>query len=221
RVTKPSAVISSNFISTAIFACSAFVTACDASDNCSVSNTPLLSASFISGDVTDVILSNLLCNTSLPVVPSGMVFNLFFADCLITFNPKISLSFSAASLGVTNPSSVISDNFVSTATFAFSTSAMLCEISNHLSVSNTSLLSASFTSGAVTVAMLCSRVFVSCCAIVPLGTLVIFACAVGFALSNVGINASPSAFSSGATDPSDDTSTNVVSTTVFACSAVT
>ena len=118
-------MISANFISTAIFACSAFVTACDASDNCSVSNTPLLSASFISGDVTDVILSNLLCNTSLPGVPSGTVFNLFFADCLITFNPKISLSISAASLGVTKPSNVISDNFLSTDAFAFSTSSMI------------------------------------------------------------------------------------------------
>ena len=118
-------MISVKFLSTAFFAISAASIAFSASDNCSISKIPLLSASFTSGDVTDVILSNLLCNTSLPGMPSGIVFNLFFADCLITFNPKISLSISAASLGVTKPSNVISDNFLSTDAFAFSTSSMI------------------------------------------------------------------------------------------------
>ena len=73
-VTNPSDVTSANFASTAVFACSALVTACVASDNWSVSKTPLPSASFTSGDVTDAMLSNLVCKSSLPAVPFGTLF---------------------------------------------------------------------------------------------------------------------------------------------------
>src|SRR5699024_11538570 len=53
--TKLSDVISANLLSTAFLACSTASIACSASDNCSVSSTPLLSVSFTSGAVTESI----------------------------------------------------------------------------------------------------------------------------------------------------------------------
>ncbi len=111
-VTNPSAVTSANFVSTAAFVCSAFTTACVASDNCSVSSTPLLSASFTSGDVTDVISFILFRNKSLLVRPFGRASNTCIADDLAFSISTFILSISAFSSGVTNWSCVTSPSFI-------------------------------------------------------------------------------------------------------------
>src|SRR5699024_7879549 len=184
-VIRPSDVTSVNLLSTAVFACSAFATACDASDNCSVSNTPLLSASFTSGDVTDAILSNLLCSSSLPVVPFGTLPNFSFAVCFAFSNVWSNASTSAFSSDVTKPSDVTSATFVSTAVFACSALFTAWSASDNWSVSSTPLLSASFTSGDVTDVMLSSLLCKSVLPAVPFGTLSSLSLAVCFAVSNV------------------------------------
>src|SRR5699024_4787212 len=218
-VTKPSAIISDNFVSTDVFACSAFDTACSASDNCSVSKTPLLSESFTSGDVTDVILSTLVCKLILLAVPFGTLLSFSCTICFALSNVLINASTSAFSSGVTKPSVVISASFVSTAVFACSAFATACDASDNCSVSKTPLLSVSFTSGDTTDAILLNLVCKSVLPAVPFGTLSSFSLASCFAFSNVWINASTSAFSSGVTRPSAMISVNFVSTVAFTCSA--
>src|SRR5699024_1866060 len=180
-VTKPSDVISDNFVSTAAFVCSAFTTACVASDNCSVSKTPLLSTSFTSGDVTEVILSSLVCKSVLPAVLDGTLFTFSWAVCFDASNAWINASTSAFSSGVTKPSDVTSVSLLSTTVFACSAFATACVASDNCSVSKTPLLSTSFTSGDVTDAMLSNLVCSSPLPAVPFGTLFIFS----FAVSNV------------------------------------
>ena len=74
-LTKLSAVISDNLLSAACLACSTASIACSASDNCSVSLTPLLSRSFTSGVVTEPIWFKRVCKFALPGVPLGTLFN--------------------------------------------------------------------------------------------------------------------------------------------------
>ena len=118
-------------MSTAVFACSAFATACVASDNCSVSKTPLLSTSFTSGDVTDKMLSSLVCCSVLPSVLAGTLFIFSCAVCFALSNAWINASTSAFSSDVTRPSVVISDSFVSTAVFTCSAFATACDASDN------------------------------------------------------------------------------------------
>ena len=113
-------MISVNFVSTVTFAFSALTTACVASNNWSVSNLPLLSASFTSGDVTEAMLSNLVWRSPLPAVPFGTLSSFSFAVCFALSNAWINASTSAFSSGVNSPSEVISDNLVSTTVFACS-----------------------------------------------------------------------------------------------------
>src|SRR5699024_7374273 len=218
-VTKLSVFISVNFVSTAVFACSAFFTASVASDNCSISNTPLPSASFTFGDVTDVILSSLVCNSVLPAVPFGTLFSFSFAVCFAFSNVLINASTSAFSSCVTKLSVFISFPLLSTSVFACSAFITASVASDNCSISNTPLPSASFTSGDVTDVILSSLVCNSVLPAVPFGTLSNFSLVVCFAVSNAWINASTSAFSFGVTKPSHVISVNFVSTAVFACSA--
>src|SRR5699024_2232401 len=211
-VTKPSDVTSANLLSTAVLACSALVTACSASDNCSVSKTPLLSASFTSGDVNVSILCNVVCKSSLPLLPLGTLFSFSCAACFAVSNPWINASTSDFSSGVTNPSDVTSVNFVSTAVFACSAFVTAWSASDNCSVSMTPLLSASFTSGDVNDVILSTLVCNSVLPAIPLGTLFNFSCANCFAFSNVCINASTSDFSSAVTRPFTVISVNFVST---------
>src|SRR5699024_6402237 len=187
-VTKPSAFISVNFVSTAVFACSAFLTACSASDYCCVSKTPLLSASFISGDVTDAMLSNLVCSLSFPTVLFGTLSTFSFAACFAVSNAWINWSTADFSSGVTKPSAITSDNLVSTVLFACSAFATALLASDNWSVSNTPLLSASFTSGDTTEAILLNLIFKSVLPAVPFGTLSSFSFASCFAVSNAWIS---------------------------------
>ncbi len=148
--TKLSDVISDNLLAAAFLASSTAVIACDASDNCSVSLTPLLSRSFTSGVVTEPISPKRVCNPSLPVVPFGTLLSFSDAFAFAVSNASINSSNSAFSLGFTNPSDVISVNLLSTAFLASSTASIACSASDNCSVSKTPLLSLSFTSGAVT-----------------------------------------------------------------------
>src|SRR5699024_7123818 len=157
-VTKPSDVTSAILVSTADFACSALATAWPASDSWSVSNTPLLSVSFTSGDAPQTIVYTLVGKSALPAVPFGTLSNFSFVVCFTSSNISINASTSALSFGVTKPSDVTSAILVSTADFACSALATAWSASDNWSVSNTPLLSASFTSGDVTDVMLSSFV---------------------------------------------------------------
>ncbi len=87
---KLSDVISDNLLSTAFLASSTASIACSASDNCSVSSTPLPSLSFTSGEITESIWSKRVCNPSLPVVPFGTLFNFAEASAFAVSNASIS-----------------------------------------------------------------------------------------------------------------------------------
>ncbi len=139
--TKPSDLISNNLVSTSCLACPTAVIACSASDNCSVSSTPLLSRSLTSGAVTVPISFNRVCNPSLPVVPFGTLLSFSDAFAFAVSNASINSSNSAFSLGFTNPSDVISVNLLSTAFLASSTASIACSASDNCSVSKTPLLS--------------------------------------------------------------------------------
>ncbi len=216
--TKPSDVTSDNLLSTACLASSTASIACSASDNCSVSKTPLPSLSFTSGAVTESIWSKRLCSVSLPVVPSGTLFNFVEASTFAVSNVSINLSNSAFSFGFTNPSAVISDNLLSTACLDCSTASIACSASDNCLVSRTPLPSWSFTSGAVTVPIWSKRVCNSSLPVVPFGTLFNFAEASAFAVSNASISLSNSAFSSGFTKLSDVISVNLLAALFLACS---
>ncbi len=149
-LTKLSAVISANLLSAAFLAFSTASIACSASDNCSVSKTPLLSRSFTSGAVTEPISSKRVCNPSFPGVPVGTLFNFVEASAFAVSNASMSCSNSAFSSGFTKLSDVISVNLLSTSFLACSTVAIACSASDNCSVSSTPLPSWSFTSGAVT-----------------------------------------------------------------------
>ncbi len=88
--TKLSDVISDNLLSAAFLACSTASIACTASDNCSVSKTPLLSRSFTSGAVNGSIWSRRVCNPSFPGVPFGTLLNFVEASALAVSNAPIS-----------------------------------------------------------------------------------------------------------------------------------
>ncbi len=88
--TNPSDVISDNLLSTAFLASSTASIACAASDNCSVSLTPLLSRSFTSGVVTEPIWFKRVCKSALPVVTSGTLFNFVKASAFAVSNASIS-----------------------------------------------------------------------------------------------------------------------------------
>ncbi len=88
--TNPSDVISDNLLSAACLACSTASIVCTASDNCSVSKTPLLSRSFTSGAVTEPISSKRVCNPSFPGVPFGTLLNFVEASALAVSNAPIS-----------------------------------------------------------------------------------------------------------------------------------
>ncbi len=87
---------------------------------------PLLSLSFTSGEVTVPIPSKRVCKSTFPVVPSGTLFNFSVAFVLALSNTSINLSNSAFSLGLINPSFVISVNLLSTALFASSAASIAC-----------------------------------------------------------------------------------------------
>src|SRR5699024_8284783 len=139
----------------------ALVTACSASDNWSVSSTPLLSASFTSGDVTEVILSSLVCKSVLPAVPFGTISTLFFANCFAASNPLINASTSYFSTSVTNLSYVTSTKLIYTNVFVCYALSTDCAASDNCSVSMTPLLSYLFTAREITVVILTILVLIS------------------------------------------------------------
>src|SRR5699024_7652009 len=172
------------------------------------------------------IWSKRVCNPSLPVVPSGTLFNFAEASAFAVSNVSINLSNSAFSLGLIKLSAVISDNLLSAACLAFSTAVIACSASDNWSVSNTPLLSWSFTSGEVTVPIRSKRRRIVSLAVVPFGTSLNFVEASAFAVSNASISLSNSVFSLGFTKLSDVISANLLSvaflassTAVIACSA--
>ncbi len=215
---NPSAVISVNSLSAACLACSTASIACAASDNCSVSKTPLLSWSFTSGVVTEPISPKRVCNSSLPVVPFGTSFSFVEASAFAVSNASISLSNSVFSLGFTKLSDVISDNLLSTAFLAFSIASIACSASDNCSVSSTPLPSWSFTFGKVTVPIWSKRVCNSSLPVVPFGTSFSFVEASAFAVSNASISLSNSVFSLGFTKLSDVISDNLLSAAFLASS---
>ncbi len=134
---NPSDVISVNLLSTTFLASSTASIASSASDNCSVSKTPLLSWSFTSGVVTEPISPKRVCNPSLPVVPFGTLLSFSNAFVLAISNVSINFSNSAFSLGFTKLSDVISDNLLAATFLACSTAAIACSASDNCSVSKT------------------------------------------------------------------------------------
>ncbi len=216
--TKLSDVISDNLLSAACLASSAASIASSASDNWSVSLTPLLSRSFTSGVVTEPIWSKRVCNPSLPVVPFGTLFNFVEASTLAVSNASMSCSNSAFSSGFTKLSDVISVNLLSAAFLASSTASIASSASDNCSVSKTPLLSRSFTFGAVTESICSKRLCSVSLPVVPFGTLLNFVEASALAVSNASMSCSNLAFSSGFTNPSDVISANLSSATCLASS---
>ncbi len=109
--TKLSDVISDNLLAAAFLASSTASIACAASDNCSVSLTPLLSLSFTSGNVTVAIWSKRVCNSPLPVILFGTLLIFSAAVLLAICKSLFNLSTRAFSLGVINLSFVTSSSF--------------------------------------------------------------------------------------------------------------
>ena len=149
-----------------------------------MSKTPLLSLSFTFGAVTESICFKRVCKSALPVVPPGTLFNFAEASDLAVSNASMSWSNSTFSLGLTKLSAVTSANLLSTAFLASSTAAIACAASDSWSVSNTPLLSWSFTLGAVTEPIWSKRVCNPSLPVVPSGTLFNFVKASAFAFSN-------------------------------------